>query len=166
MKIRRLSAGLFALAIVSTPAAAQWVHQENGSAFDTEKTQVALTSRGQYAVGLRCTDATDLSVVFITPEAIDRETVGMINLAAPEILLRVDQNDPVIVGAEGDIPDGKLTLHGDAPTLLAAQLMEARSSVSVAARMLGSIYHETEFNVRGSTASIGKMSDLCGLAGE
>lgn len=152
-----------ALTFASVPASAQWVHQEQGNAFDTEKVQIVLTARGQYAVGLRCTSENDLTTIFITSESVDQNTLEMINAAEPEILVRVDQNEPHTLDAEGDIPEGKLTLRADAPPSLASELIEAKSRVSVAARMLGSLYHETEFNVRDSTASVTKLVELCGL---
>jgi hypothetical protein len=163
MKISHLCTGIFMFAVTAGPGAAQWAHQEHGSAFEDEKTQIALTSHGRYAVGLRCTEASDLTLIFITPEVVDRDVTSTINMAAPEILVRVDQNDAFSLAAEGDTPDGKLTFHAAAPKALAQQLEAARSGVSVATKMLGSVYHETKFNVRGSTASIGKLKELCDL---
>lgn len=163
MKWPILPTALFAISLTSSQVAAQWLHQEQGSAFDTQKTQIALTSHGQYAVGLRCTGASDLTVIFITPEAIDQDTLKMVNIAAPEIMVRVDQNAPYALKAEGDSPEGSLVLHAAAPASIARELTTATSSVSVAARLLGSIYHETEFSVLGSTGSVSKLSNLCGL---
>ncbi|TDE34150.1 hypothetical protein [Antarcticimicrobium sediminis] len=166
MKRPILTAALIALAVTAGQASAQWLHQEQGSAFDAQKTQIALTSQGQYAVGLRCTGADDLTVIFITPEAIDQDSLKMLNIAAPEILVRIDQNAPYAIKAEGDNPEGKLTLHAAAPPSLARELIAATSSISVAARLLGSLYHEKEFSVRGSTGSVTKLANLCGLPNE
>lgn len=163
MNFATIYSTLAALALTSSPVEAQWIHQEQGSAFDTNKTQIALTAHGQYAVGLRCTSKADLTVIFITPETVDKDTVKMMNMASPEILVRVDQNEPHAFKSEGDNPEGKLTLHADAPSALVQELIDARSGVSVAARMLGSIFHETEFGARGSTASITKLAELCKL---
>lgn len=162
--MKLLFAAAMILSILTTQASAQWVHQEHGSAFDSQRTQLALTTRGQYAVGLRCTSATDLTVVYITSEAVDSSTLANINMAAPEVLVRIDQNDPFTLPATAELIDGNLSLLADAPVEIANQLITASATASVAVRMLGQIYHETAFNVRGSTASVTTLFDRCSLS--
>lgn len=159
---------LFACAIALTftlPAAAEpWVYQEHGSAFEARKTHIALTAVGNYAVGLRCSEADNLTLIFITPEEADQDNVEVLNQVSPEILVRVDENEPFVIAAQLDVVDGTLTALGPAPSALGDQLVVAVSGVSVAARIMGELFHETRFGVQSSTATVSKLLGLCGLS--
>lgn len=147
----------------ATDAQAQWVHQEQDNAFDGKRLQISLVVRGNLAVGLQCTNADDLEVVFLTPEEVTADAAAGMNFGRPEILLRVDQKDVHSLRAHASEAQGKLLLQADAPYRVLEELIEAQSAVSVALRFLGAIFHETEFGVMGSTRTLSSLADRCGI---
>lgn len=163
MTFRSLFLTSLMLGVCGFPAVAQWVHQEHGSAFNDQKEQLALTAFGQYAVGLRCSSANDLTVVFITPEVVDGKALDQINALTPKVLIRIDQNEAHAYEASGDNPSGSLSFYAAVPEGLAKEVMAAQSGVSVAVQMLGSLYHETRFSARGSTRAVSEIVARCGL---
>jgi hypothetical protein len=162
----RLFAFALAMSVALPVAAEPWVYQEHGSVFEDGKTHIALTAAGSYAVGLRCSGPDDITLIFITPEEADPDNVDLLNQVSPKILVRVDQNDPIEIAAQLDVVESGLTMYGAAPPALGDQLVAAGSGVSVAVRLLGELFHETRFGVQGSTATVSKIMDLCGLTAD
>lgn len=161
-----LSAACLAVASAGVPASAEWFFQERGSAFGDDTTYLALTAWGAYAFGLRCTGADDLTAIFMTPEAVEDEAFELISITSPDLLVRVDRNEVAEIAATPNNLQGKLSFFGAGETSLAHQIIAARSGVSVAVRMLGTVYHETKFDVHRSTKVVTTLTEACGLPGE
>ncbi len=151
-------------AFLATTATAQWIYQEHGSVFEATGTHLALVVSGIYGAGLRCTNSNDLTFIFITPERVDNnndDTLQFLNSVSPELLIRVDDNDIITLSAQADETELGLSLFAASPVSLAEQVIAARSRISVAARVLGQLFHEQSFSVGGSTASVSRIKELC-----
>ncbi len=162
LKVAFLAASL--AAALAAPAAAQWVHDEDGSAFDDAKTNIAIVAVGQYGFGFRCTEASDLTAVMIAPEAMDEGTVSAINASSPELLLRVDKNTPhelqAVIESNGDT----ISVLSLITPELAAEVRDGKLGISVAIRAMGKIFHEKEQSLANSTDAISKLMKGCGIA--
>lgn len=166
MKIFRTLGASVVAGLVAGAAQAQWLHQETGGAFDDNPMQLAATAigGGAYGLGLRCTSPDDLVVLFITPERIEGGLAEIMTSMSPDLLIRVDDNDPVEVKPSIEGQDGDdLSAIAEIDVALVDEINAATRRVSVAIRLAGDLYHETEFNVRGSTAATATLMEKCGL---
>lgn len=159
--------GALALALIAGSAQANWVHQEHGSAFSDDKTQLALTGAGGYGFSLRCNRSGDFSVIYITTEQIsDPEIISVLNSIGPQMLIRIDDNSVIEVGVTAEISNKVLAFIGDANSDIVSQLINSQRRASVALKSLDEIYHEQEFGVRGSTAAVNAAMAGCGITVE
>lgn len=154
-------AGLFSLA--ATGADAAWLHDEQGGAFSDTPLQIAVGSSGPYGFGFRCHGSEDLEALFLTPERVSDEAAEMTSVIPMTLLVRVDDNEPHEIEAAGNVLDGKLGILAEVTPDLADEVEGAVRRVAVAVDMLGQTYHETEFDVRGSTAAVAALKAGCGL---
>lgn len=160
--IRAAIAAVVSLASIGA-ASAQWIAQQQGGEFDDNPTNIALTAKGKHAIGFRCS-GDELKVVFITPEEVDdADTLRLMNAAGPQIRLKIDNGAVVSLDAELDETNGTLGVLADVDIDLVKSVASAKSKLSAVLTLLGKNYHETTFNVRGSTAAIDKIIKNCKL---
>lgn len=170
MKFKAAFLAATAATSMATPAAAQWIHNEDGSAFDDTETHIALVAVGAYGFGFRCTNVSDLTAVMIAPEKMDKETEGSVNALIPQLLVRVDDGQVISIYAEIKADDESISILSVANpdqggnAKLASQVRDGKSRVSVAVKMVDEIFHETKFSLVNSTAAIGKLMTGCGIA--
>ena len=157
---------IFAAAFLATSAAsasAQWVTQKHGGEFDDNATYIALTAKGDYALGFRC-NQDEAKVILITPEKVsDSTSLDMIGTVGPKLRLKVDSGAIVDLDAELDETKGTLGVLADVDVAMLKNVRDAKSKVSAVLTIMGQNFHETTFNVRGSTAAIGKLIKECKL---
>lgn len=158
MRVELTLAGL----LFATAAEAQWHYSGEQSAFGGGGTHIALTAKGSYAFGIRCS-AGDMTAVLLTPERLDDEDAKALQNVDPTMLLRVDDLPPISLQAEIDANDGKLRASAEIEFLFAEQVLKAKRRVAVALGAGGDQYHENSFNVVGSTKAIGKLIKGCGV---
>lgn len=158
---RVVSCGIaFALcAAGALPATAQWMHRAEEDPFSGSQQHLAVGAVKNSAVGFRCSDDEELTLLFMTPESADDDTAETLNLAKPKILFRVDDGEVIALNGEAIVGgnDTLSVLTRDVGTLEAAQQASgARTRIAVAIEVLGQRFHPTTFGVVGSTASIKK----------
>lgn len=159
----RVFATMIALVLGPSVAHAQWLHQEQGGAFDDKKMQIAVTAMGNYGFGFRCTGGDDLTAIFLTPEEATDSALETLNLLKPQLLLRVDDLKPHEISASAESTDKGLGVMAEVAGDVAREVRDGAKRVSIAVRVMGEIYHETEFSLRGSTSSISKLMEACGV---
>ncbi len=151
-------------ALVPVASQAQWIHDEQGSAFDDKKTHLAITGLGDYGFALRCTNPADLEMVLLAPEKMDQETAAQINALSPELMIRVDDLPPGKYQAEIVAKEASIAAIALVPIDLAIQIRDGNRRVSVALGTLGELFHEREYGLRGSTAAVDAMMKGCRIA--
>ncbi|WP_156800933.1 hypothetical protein [Oceaniovalibus guishaninsula] len=158
---------VLAAASFAGPSKAQWMHQEHGGAFDGNAVQMAIAASASYGLALRCRNSDDLEIIYLTPEATEAGTIEVMNAASPTLLLRVDENEMFELAATLELAnDGTVTAISDAPITVPSQVNSATTRVAAALKILGQVFHETEFKVNGSTAATNVLSEKCGLSME
>lgn len=155
------AAGLAFALVYATGAHAGWLYQELGSAFDEQKTHVAMGMARNYALGLRCTGPADPEVIFVTPEDLGDADLASINMIGTKLLLRVDENPPLKVDGQIEATEQGFRIIAPAPDGLFAQVREAKNGVSAAIEMVGQVMHEQKFDVAGSTKAVQQMESAC-----
>lgn len=148
--------------LLSSPAAAQWFYEGEESAFGDSGVHLAVTGNSSYAFGLRCTPD-ELVALLITPEDITDSNAASLQLAKPEMLLRVDDHPPLTLPATVDSANGKLRVTAEVGVAVAGEIAKAKRRVSAAAAILGQRYHEQRFGVSGSSRTVSSLLRGCGL---
>lgn len=147
----------FALATASHAA---WYYHLEESTFDTD-THLLLAERAPYFFGLRC-QGNEVRFVFSTPDrSFNAETMAMANAIDPIVLFKVDNGD--VLNLSGEIRDnnGEAIITGHAENALLDSIENAQSKVAVALKLLGDVYHETQFGASGSTAKAKQFRAAC-----
>lgn len=135
--------------------------QRSGGEFDDNPTVIAITAKGAAGFGFRC-QGDELKVIFITPEKIsDDSMIETMNTAKPQLRIKIDGGPVITLDADLDNPDDKLAVASDTDRELVKSVATAKSKVSVVLTVIGQNFHETTFNVRGSTAALNKMMTQC-----
>lgn len=155
---------MFAAAILLigvSGVSAQWHYQAEESAFGTGGVQLAMTGNQNYGFGVRCSGG-NIEAVFLTPDdSFDATTVEMANVTVPKLMIRFDQEQVMELDSSIVLNEGKAGVIAAVETDFIEAVGEAKSRVSVALKLLGEIYHENNFNVRGSTKAAGQLMDAC-----
>jgi len=157
----KLTALLFLSYLASASAShAAWYYHMEESTFGTD-THLLLAERAPYFFGLRCQDQ-EVRFVFSTPDrSFNAETMAFANATDPILLFKVDSSE--VINLSGEIRDnnGEAIFTGPAEKVLLDSIENAKSKVSVALKLLGEIYHETQFGASGSTAKAKQFRLAC-----
>lgn len=151
---------------IISQAHAQWIHRAEEDPFSGSKQHLAVGAVKNSAVGFRCSDEEELTLLFMTPESADDDTADTLNLAKTKILFRVDDGEVITLNGEAVVGDNDTlsVLTRDVGALKAAQQASgAKKRIAVALEVLGQRFHPTTFGVVGSTASITKTLEGCAL---
>lgn len=144
-------------------AKAEWLYDVDQSAFGGKAVHLLFNVQIYYGVSVRCDS--QLKILFLTPEDIDsEETINNINRQWPKLLLRVDDNPPFELTARAFASEGKLFMMAPLDNKFIDELESAQNRVAVAIRMLGTVYHEREFDVLYSTSTAAKLKQACPTA--
>ena len=154
-----------ALCLVASQASAQWYFDSQGGAFDDAPLNIAITgdSYGNYGFGFRCRNKDDLEVVFGTPEQIDADAAKNISMLEPELKIRVDDGEVHSIPITAVSQNGELAAFGTVSVDVVNEVNAANRRVAVVISMLSEQFHETEFNVSGSTTVTSDLISACGL---
>lgn len=157
----KLTASLFLSYLASASAShAAWYYHMEESTFGTD-THLLLAERSPYFFGLRC-EGDEVRFVFSTPDrSFNAETMAMANAIDPIVLFKVDSGE--VLNLSGEIRDnnGEAIITGPAEDVLLDSIENAKSKVSVALKLLGDVYHETQFGASGSTAKAKQFRRSC-----
>lgn len=170
MKIfQSIAVATVALALSASAASAQWIHtQGEDDPFAGGAQHMAMTASEMGEIlGFRCTNATDLSLLYVSiekPQAEHRALLGVIPL---QLLVIVD-NEPVrsFEAKIDTTPDGdryRVTAVGKDLSALARATAGAKRRFAVAVQMNGERMYSAAVGVRGSTNAINKLARGCNL---
>lgn len=155
----RLVLSFLALLHWSASANAQWFYQEKEeSAFSEEKVHLLLSMSEGRGFGFRCRDGSS-ELMFMLEERM--EETDTLNAIQPKLLLKIDNNElheiPVTAANSGD----SLVFMAEAPVPLIEEIRDAQKRVAVAVDLVGNLFSETAYNVRGSTAAATSLLNNC-----
>lgn len=152
-----------ATALGCSAAHAGWVHTKNEDPFQGDQHLAMTLSFGELA-GFRCTSASDLALVYITPEEPSDQTTALLALSSKKLLVIVDSQPKIELLADMDVTvDGKkyrLSAEGPQVAKIAAA---AQKRFAVAVQINGKIAFSKAFDVNGSTAAIGALLNGCDI---
>lgn len=165
---------VFAAAVLSIAmvggAQAQWAYQGEADAFSDVVLHLAVGAGdgAGYALGFRCSEEEDLTVLFMTPERIESSEATLMSAVGPTLMVRIDDNEIVELKSEVLSLDGKLTVMNDSADVLALseQAVGASKRIAVTIEMMGERFHTTNISTRGSTSSIRKVLEGCALSSD
>ena len=155
------------LAMITLPVSAQWVTSEQGGDFDEPALRLAITTLGDYALGLRC-KSQSAELIFITPDKSmsDPDVLKVANAVEPSLKYRIDGKDIHYLAAQLDTQDLGMAAIADVDFGDVARLRDAKRSISVVITLMGKNYHETRFGASGSTKAINELISGCELTAE
>jgi hypothetical protein len=162
MTQKKTFAILLFLVFCSSSAHAQWFYQNHGGAFDNEPLHLILTASSDGdGFAIRCKNKHTLEAVFLVTESINDSTIETMNGYAPLLLVKIDDNDVFRFSGRLYDADSQLGVVSSVPEKLIAQLIDAKTKVSVAISVLSEIFYEKEFGVAGSTEKGRTLIDKC-----
>lgn len=151
-------------------AGAGWINDTKEDAFNGDLYIAMNVSTPGYGLGFRCSNSSDLVLVFITPERADDQTTKLLELLDPKLLVIVDKGEPASFTASVTVPGvgiGEPRLmfssEDDGVRALLQAVMSAKRRVAVAVEWFDQKLHSTVFDVAGSKRALGKLVAECGL---
>lgn len=162
--------GFAALAIVALlticpmPASAQWVTSEQGGDFDEPALRLAMTTSGEYGLGLRC-KGQRAELIFITPDKSmnDPNLLKVANAVDPRLKYRIDGKQIYELDAQLDAQDIGMAAIANLDFDSVMRFRDAKRGISVVVTIMGKNYHETRFSASGSTKALNDIIAGCGL---
>lgn len=120
--------------------------------------------------GFWCTSASDLSLVYVTPEKPSDSATAVLALSTKKLLVIVDSAPRVELTADVDVTvDGekyRLSAEGPEAAKLAIAAAAANKRFAVAVQVNDKIAYSKSFDVNGSTAAIGALLKGCDIHAE
>ncbi len=157
----------FTLAVVlflfiGNQAEAKWHYQKDNSAFGDDPTSIAFTLKTRYGLSLNCTKSWYFTLVFVTPDkSLDEFGEELVDVVQPKLLIKIDDGPIRREPAETHLTPMGASFLIKAEEGLVKSAMMARSEITVALELLGEIYHETSFSVKGSSKQISRIQRDC-----
>jgi hypothetical protein len=152
---------------IATPASAEWLHQVNDDPFQGKQQLAFGTDPSGFSVALRCTNAEDLTLVFISREKVDLSLVRLANRLGPHLGVVVDDQPKVELAAQMyPSPDGEhLKLEASSPDVAKVAAVAARANrrIALAGMLNGKIANSHSFDATGSATVIGATLEACGV---
>lgn len=144
-----------ATALGCSAACAGWVHTKNEDPFQGDQHLAMKLSFGELA-GFRCTSASDLALVYVTPEKPSDQTTALLALSSKKLLVIVDSQPKIELVADMDVTvDGeKYRLSAEGPQV---------AKIAAAVQINDKIAFSKTFDVKGSTSAIGALLKGCDI---
>lgn len=161
--MRMLLAAIVLVSALTSDAAAQWIVQKNKDPFSGGDSSMALSINANYGLGIRCDEST-LIIVFLTPErAQTDQSVTVMELLSPQLLLKMDSGEVQKLTAEVDtVGDSrKFRFQAEASAEQIEMLAAAKSQIAVAVELNGKRFHTTTFSTAGSRRAIDGVAKGC-----
>ena len=142
---------------------AEWYYQKDESAFGGPNVFLAFTESEGNGFGLRCDKQSLQSLLMVQDRSLDSETTDLINGAGSKLLILIDDEkklslDAAFAPANSD-GFARVTAAIDADFV--ERIGAAKSQIIAAVEVLGNIFYETTFNVKGSTAKTALLLSDC-----
>ena len=169
---RRVITALAVVFALPSLAHAAWINQTKEDPFNGDVHLAINAGPPGYALGFRCTNADDRTLVLVTPErATDKaDDPKIMNVMKPNLLVIVDKSEKLSFAAEVEAPDtgdraATYTFSTGDPAIsdLLQAISAAKTRVAIAVEVLGKNFHSTIFDVSGSSRALGGLVKACGL---
>lgn len=166
--MRALIAGL-AIMLGADCALANWVFDEKEDAFNGNKYSVISLDLAGYALAFKCTNASDLSIAFLTPERAEQSVLDGMQSIPMQLITIVDKGERVAFDATVDESQavGTYLFESDADGVLAfakaASVAKQRVAIAVSSEILDKPIHARTFGTKGLTKALQRLSDKCQL---
>jgi hypothetical protein len=169
---RLASAGIAALngcSIWGAPARAEWLYDSEDNAFgaDIHMVMAADDLRSGYVAAIRCSSATDLTLMLLTPEDAPAGSAERMNTVPVQLLVVVDDQDRRAFAGRVDVsPTGsKLRVSAEGPHLVEIVRMakNAKRRFALAAEIGGKVYHPKTFSIKGARNPVARLETACKL---
>jgi len=147
-------------------AHAGWVHTRNEDPFQGDQ-HLAMTMTFEELAGFRCTSASDLALVYVTPEKPSDQATALLALSSKKLLVIVDSQPKIELVADMDVTvDGekyRLSAEGPQVAKIAAAAAAAQKRFAVAVQINDKIAFSKTFDVNESTSAIGALLKGCDI---
>ncbi len=147
--------------LTSQIASAQWAYQKQGGAFDDRPKHVIATSYNGYSFGFICKDIQSIQAVYVTTELIGNTSIDNLNSVYPELLIRVDDGEILELDTKFKDTGEYIGVISTVSKKELEQVINAKSKISVAIRVLLDPAHENKFSAEGSTSNGTKFIAQC-----
>jgi hypothetical protein len=149
------------------PAHAQWAYTKKDDAFDGDQ-HIAIAADGYsgYFVGFRCSNESDLALIYGTPEKHDGDiTDGLSKLSKLAVI--IDKTPAVqfdVVLDKWDDDKLRFISTDEGVNALLFQAAKAKRRFAVAVQAMGQNFHSKSFETSGSTRALGVLIKECELS--
>ncbi|SEN09482.1 hypothetical protein [Palleronia pelagia] len=151
------------LLALTAPAFGHWMLSNHQGAMDTAPLQAKKKEGGAFGLSLECS-ADDVPIArFSTPEKVGLARAELMNAASINLVVQVDENRHfVLAGKTDSAGDGQLSVTGEMPLDLLAQMGKAEQSVTSGLKILGAVYYTTAFSVDSARIAGRALARGCG----
>ncbi|WP_409560211.1 hypothetical protein [Hyphomicrobium sp. MC8b] len=167
--MKKAIAGIaLALAAMTTPASADWIHQKLDDPFQGDQHMaLGADDLGGFVAIFVCSKADDLSLVFISPEKVDADTLAVVNNIGPHLAVVIDDMPKREFNARvSSTPDGgsiRIRVEDAGIVQIAADAARANRRIALAGVVNGKVTESHSFNPDGSGAAIRATLKACGV---
>jgi hypothetical protein len=166
--VKAATALMVAAVLMASPAQAQWTYMKgDDNPFQGGQVHIALGLGSGFSLGFRCTNANDLTLIYVTPERVDPKLLSAIKLVPVELRIIVDDEKVRNIGAElGTTPDGenyRLEATDSGVDVLSERIASAKRRIAVAAYGIGKLIWTSTIPAQGSRRALTTLTEKCGI---
>jgi len=151
------------LVALTAPAFGHWMLSTHRGTFDTVPLYAQREDGSSFGLSLEC-NADDVPVArFSTPEKVALCQAELMDTTSLNLVVQVDDNKHFILSGKTDSADGgQLSVTGEMPMDLLAQMGTAERSITSGLKILGAVYYTTAFSVDSARIASRALARGCG----